>query len=181
MEISYPEILKNQHFLQFAAIFNIAQSAQWRKHHVEFNVRVQLQQLAEKLQKESGWPASKRQDFILQWNTLVANIVSEDPRLQYSEEDMNWFVEILSLDNPEQAKAIFAMLFAVASTRRLWLTTAQVAKLTGEAESTWKNRAAQGKILGVHKEGKTWSFSALALRAYGVDVPANTFRIEEDE
>jgi len=51
-----------------------------------------------------------------------------------------------------------------------WLSPAEVAQITGTAESTWRNRAAAGKIPDAVKVGKQWLLPRAVLRAQGVAV-----------
>ena len=46
-----------------------------------------------------------------------------------------------------------------------FVTPAQAAVLTGEAEITWRKRAAAGKIPGAHKYGKQWVLPRTAIAA----------------
>jgi|Deesub1362A_J573_1020465.scaffolds.fasta_scaffold00751_12 hypothetical protein len=45
----------------------------------------------------------------------------------------------------------------------LWLTTSEAAELTGESESTWRNRCARHDVPGAIKKGKQWLIPAAAV------------------
>lgn len=167
--MSYTEILENKSFNQFAAILAVTMSPGWRMNHPEIkSVRANLERLA-KLSRSFPNP-HPRQDFIDEWWSMLAELVMADVKLlRYSEDDAKWFYSIIYSDD---ARVTISMLFAVASTRQDWFTAEQLGESTPVAASTWRNRAANGEIVGATKAGKTWLFNGLALRAYGINVPS---------
>ena len=169
-DIKYADILRNQHFNQFAALFSVAMSPQWRMKHpsvpsVRETLELRLSKLNRSLSKEA---TAIRNTFVYELVKMLTDIVEADPKLRYSSADLDWLYSTIDADT---ASVTFAMMFAVASTPREYLSAEQVAEITGDAPSTWRARAADRKIAGAFKAGKTWMFPILSLRAYGVSVP----------
>lgn len=181
---SLTTILENPHFNQFAALLSIAMSPKWRMAHPEVpSVRSTIEHRLSRLNRGMLKDATNiKRDFIKEWSTLFMQIVEADPRLHYGVDDYDWFLEVM--DGEESiARTTFSMLFAVASTRRQFYSTEQVASFSDKAASTWRNLAAEGKIPGAFQVGNTnrWFFPELSLRAYGVKVPETSIEIIEEE
>ena len=120
---------------------------------------------------------ASRQEFIGAFTDFITAVVHADPKLFYREEDMQWFTEVME---GNQALVTMSMLFAYASSKDAYLTPVQVAEATKDAESTWRNRAAAGEIIGAFKAGKQWLIPVTSLRAYGVNVEMPEQEIDED-
>lgn len=172
------DILHNNNFCQFAMILSVAMSPKWRRAHPEIpSVRETLEYRLSRLNRGmiQEQLSGIKLDFIKEWTGLFIHIVEADPDLFYTTENMDWFGQVMDGD-PGTARATFSMLFAVASTLRTLYTCEQVAEITGEAASTWRNRCAKGDIVGATKigeNGKVWVIPSLSLQAYGVDVPSD--------
>jgi len=50
------------------------------------------------------------------------------------------------------------------------MTPGEIAAETGTNTSTWRNKAAAGKVPGAIKKGKQWLLPRVVLRGQGVDV-----------
>jgi hypothetical protein len=178
-EIDLSAILRNPHFSQFAALLSVPlRSMRWRQNHPEVPFWTRVQTIS-KLMHDGGIAHKNlRTQFIEEFTTLIVELISADQRLFYRIEDMDWFVHILS---GEYATVTMSMLFAIASSKQTYLTPAQIAKHTDTAESTWRNKAAAGEIIGAFKAGKQWLIPTTSLRAYGVNVEMSGQEIEEEE
>lgn len=167
----------NTHFLRLVALLSVPQAAGWRVAHPAIPpVRNTLNRLM-KLRKSLP-SASIRDDFFGELTSLLQTLVEADEALNYSTEDMDWILESIS---SEDAPLIFSLLFAYASCPVHWYSAEQVSQFTGNAPSTWRNRAAAGEIIGAKIVAKTWLFPESGLAAYGVALPPPmTVEIEEE-
>jgi hypothetical protein len=179
-EKTLTSILNNRHFAQFAAILSVAQSSSWRRSHPDIPVLSSIERMVKLLRGGEGFPPELRREFLAIWSILLSQIVMAGPRLFYTEEDMHWLIDVLD-GEASGAKMILMMLFAYASAKQSYISAEQVAEITGEGASTWRNRASAGKIVGARKIGKTWLFSTTALRAYGIEVSDEIERGEPEE
>jgi hypothetical protein len=176
MSSSLSEIINNPHFLQIASLLNVAQSARWRRAHPEMpNVRETLDRLARFIRGGSAsfnHSDTLKHDFASEFTALLAEIVMQDVKLQYSTQDAQWIFETLFSDG---AAMVFSMLFAMSVSQQHWYSAEEVAAMTSNPTDTagaWKNKAARGEIYAVERAGqRTWMFPALELRARGIPVP----------
>lgn len=176
---SLTEILHDSHFNAFAALFSIAISPKWRMAHPEVpDVRATLDRLARLSRSLLKDATSIRDSFTKEFTLLLVQIVEADSRLHYSTDDLDWLYGVLDGD-ASTSRVTLSMLFAVAVTPRDFLTVEQVAEITGQNVSTWRAKAADGRIIGAFKVGKTWMFPLLSLKAYGVKVDRSSLKIEE--
>ena len=177
-EIKFSDILRNPHFNQFVALISVPyRSMHWRQNHPKVPFWTRIKTIT-KLMHDGGLAHEGiRNQFIGEFSTLIVELVDADPRLFYRIEDMDWFVEALS---GEYATVTMSMLFAMASSKQTYLTPAQIAEATDTAESTWRNKAAAGEIIGAFKAGKQWLIPTTSLRAYGVTVELDGQTIDED-
>src|SRR6266516_1602009 len=174
---SLTEILDNPHFNQFAAILSVTMAPGWRMRHPEVpstrgTIEYRLARLNRGMLKDAE---NIKRDFISEWTDLFTQIVESDSGLRYSIEYMGWFTEGMSGDETT-ARLTFSMLFAVASTRTVWLTLDKIADITGKPESTLRRHANEGKYAGARLAGKTWIVPQLSLKVY-YDMPS-TMNIE---
>ncbi len=177
------DILRNKHFLQIASLLSVAQSPGWRMRHREMkSVRATLDELAKYIHGGSeAFNSSEtlKTQFYSTLTLLLADIVMQDVKLHYDQDDATWIVESLFSN---QAAVTFSMLFAVSVSQQHWYSAEEVATFSGEAAGTWKNRAANNEVYAVERAGlRTWIFPELALRAFGVNVPNEVLKIESEE
>jgi hypothetical protein len=170
---SLSEIINNPHFLQIASLLNVAQSARWRRAHPEMpSVRETLDRMARFIRGGShsfNHSDNLKHQFASEFTALLAEIVMQDVKLQYSTTDAQWIFETLFSDG---AAMVFSMLFAMSVSQQHWYSAEEVAALTNDTAGAWKNRAARGEVYGVERAGqRTWIFPALELRARGIHVP----------
>jgi len=151
--MTYSEILHNKHFRRLAAIIRVPyRSQRWRSAHPDVPFWTLIENLDRVTPLDGSW---NRHLVARAFTDLIVAITRADERLGYSEMDLDWLIDVL--DRPkEEANAILKMLQAYASAPDDLLTIGEVAALTDEAESTWRNRAAAGEIPGAVKKGKTW-------------------------
>lgn len=164
IEQTFSDILRNCHFCQLAALFSVPyNSMYWRQQHPQ----VPFWTLHEEISKALKNIDMARTAFISKFVSVLTTLVEADPKLRYSEEDMQWFTEVMQSDD---AHVTMSMFFAVAASKPSFVTPAQIAAQTGTAESSWRNRAAAGEIIGAVKAGKQWLIPLNTLRAYGHDI-----------
>jgi hypothetical protein len=178
-DINFSDILNNPHFSQFVVLLRVAMSQHWRMRHPEVpsvrsTIGYRLLKLSQSFSKHAP---SIRQDFLSEWTMMFASIVEADPKLYYRTEDVDWFLGVL---DGEYASLTMSMLFAAASSKQSYLTPAQVAEATGDGESSWRKRCADGEIIGAFKAGKQWLIPTTSLRAYGVNVEVRGQEVDEE-
>lgn len=101
-------------------------------------------------------------------NKLLTAIGSADQRLQSSTEDMADYVRLLN----EHGSVVASLYLAYTSATSDYVTPAQVAAFTGDAESTWRNRAARHDIPLAWKAGKQWLLPKdVLLFLYNIEMP----------
>jgi len=162
--MKYRDVLRNKHFNNLAVSIRVPLlSPGWRKRHPHVPL-ISLEKQFSAAVFNDVW---NRGEVLTAFVNLITAIVEADERLSYSKEDMDWFVNVLENDN---AQAILALFCAWYSAPDVFLTPAEVAQKTDTAESTWRNRAAAGKIPGAIKKGKQWLLPKTALRSQGVNV-----------
>jgi hypothetical protein len=150
--VKYSEILRNPHLNNLAAIIRVPfRSEQWRKHHVEVPFWTLLNELNQ-VRTEKAF-ASNRQEFVKRFCAFLVTLTQADPRLFYTDDDLQWFIEVMDSDH---ALVIISLLFAWFSAPDTMLTPAEAAEISDVAESTWRNKAAAGEIPGAFKKGKQW-------------------------
>lgn len=177
-EVNFSDIMRNPHFSQFVAVLSVPyNSMYWRKQHPA----VPFWLLSEELQKavfcKDLWSQYRQRAFNAFVSMLVA-LVEADIRLHYSIEDMDWLSE--TLYGPHGQVAL-SMLLACASSKQAYLTPVQTAKITNEAESTWRNRCADGEVIGARKAGKQWLIPTTTLQAYGYKVEMRGQTAEDED
>lgn len=167
-DIKLGDIVRNPHFAQFAALLSVPQrSLLWRKKHPDVPFWLRMRTMV-KLMHDGGLAHKKLRDqFAEQFTTLIAEVSQADPKLFYRKEDMDWFLSVI---NGQYATLTMSMLFAYSSAKSTYATPAQIAEATSTAESTWRNKAAAGEIIGAVKLGKQWLIPLLSLRAYGINI-----------
>lgn len=164
--MKYSDILKNPHFNNIAAIVRIPfLSATWRDKHIDVPFWTLLDNLNDV--KTAEFFATNRQEFTTQFCQLLVTLTTADPRLAYTEDDLIWFIAVM---DSEHALAIISLLFAWFSAPDTLLTPVEIADATGTAESTWRNKAAAGKIPGAIKKGKQWLLPRSILRSRGLNI-----------
>jgi len=162
--VKYSDILKDPHFNNLAAIIRVPfLSDSWRSSHPEVPFRKLLAEL-DQVKTEQSF-ASNRQEFVRRFCSFLIELTPADPRLSYTENDLQWFIEVM---DSEHAFAVINLLFAWFSAPDTMLTPVEVANISGMAESTWRNRAASGDVPGAIKKGKQWLLPQSVLRAQGV-------------
>lgn len=160
-------ILEDPHFNNLAAIIRVPfLSHSWKKQHASVPFWALIQNLSSVTPGEAGW---NKEQVLAAFTDLLLEITTADTRLSYTPEDVKWFVETLDSDSH---KAVISMLQAWYSAPGQLVTPAEIAEQTGSAESTWRNKAANGELPGSIKKGKQWLIQASVLRSRGFDVKA---------
>lgn len=150
--MKYSHILKNPHFNNIAAIIRVPFLSQsWRDEHNQVPFWTLLDELNDI--KTEPFFNTNRNEFTQCFLSFLVTLTTEDPRLSYTEDDLNWFIETM---DGEHALPVISLLFAWFSAPDTLLTPAEVAAATGTHESTWRNRCARGEIPGAFKKGKQW-------------------------
>jgi len=164
--MKYSDILRNEHFNNLAAIIRVPfWSEAWRKQYNGVPFWSMLNDLNE-IKTEQHF-SQNRAEFVARFCDLISSVTIADSNLDYTEADLAWFIQAM---DDEHALAIASLLLAWASAPDELLTPAEVAEITGTADSTWRNKAAAGEIPGAVKKGKQWLLPRSVLRAQGADV-----------
>jgi len=178
-QIKFADILRDPHFSQFSALLSVPfRSYVWRQQHPEVPFWILWENCTKWLNDVYFAQISSRQEFSKAFQKLLDALIKADPKLFYREEDNQWFIDVMDGD---RALVTMSMLFAYASSKDTYLTPVQVAEATGTAESTWRNKAAAGEIIGAYKAGKQWLISVTSLRAYGINVDTQGVEFDENE
>lgn len=159
------EVLRNEHFNRLAAIIRVPfHSSEWRQEHYECD----FWSLTESL---DGAIEIDAPEYILETLTsLLVAITKADSNLSYSPEDFDWIVEVLE-DGDGDREMVMRLFQAWYAAEDKTVTVKEAAEITGEAASTWRNRANRGEVPGARKMGKTWLLPVSSLRMMGVDIP----------
>lgn len=165
--MKYSEIVRNPHFNNLAAIIRIAFDPGWQRNHAGTPFWVLQDNFLKTI--DPDLPQIDRNEVVYTFTDMLVALVKADDRLFYTEDDLQWFAEVL--DRPAgEAKAILHMMAAWWAAPDTMLTPVEVADKTGTAESTWRNKAAAGDIPGAVKKGKQWLLPLSVLRSRGVAV-----------
>ena len=101
---------------------------------------------------------------------LLTAIGDADPRLRVNADDITGYIRLLD----EHGGALAGIFLGYSSSTTDYVTPAQVAAFTGDAESTWRNRAARHEIPLAWKAGKQWLLPKdVLLFLYGIEMPAD--------
>ena len=101
---------------------------------------------------------------------LLTAIGDADPRLRVNADDIIGYSRVLD----KYGGAIAGVFLGYSSSATDYVTPAQVASFTGDAESTWRNRAARHEIPLAWKAGKQWLLPKdVLLFVYGIEMPAD--------
>jgi hypothetical protein len=154
------QVLKNKHFNRLAAIIRVPfHSSEWRQEHYRVDFWSMIESLDGAIEIDSP-------EYILETLTsLLVAITKADSNLSYSPEDFDWIVEVLEDGDREMVFRLFQAWYAAEDKV---VTSEEAAEITGEAASTWRNRANRGEVPGARKMGKTWLLPVSALRMMGV-------------
>ena len=165
--MNFNDVIKNPHFVALAAILRVPfSSLHWRRKHPQ----VPFWTLNENLSKAIHVDTPLNRDQVVKAiSEILVSVTEADPTLCYTPEDLDWLFSWLDQDDTV-AKAVFSLLMAYYSAEAEFLTPAEAAERTGTAESTWRNKAAAGKIPGAIKKGKQWLLPVSVLRSQGVEV-----------
>lgn len=157
------EVLRNEHFNRLAALIRVPfHSSEWRQEHYEVDFWSMIESLDGAIEIDSP-------EYILETLTsLLVAITKADSSLSYTPEDFDWIVEVLDDGDREMVFRLFQAWYAAEDKV---ITVEEAAEITGEAASTWRNRANRGEVPGARKMGKTWLLPVSSLRMMGVEVP----------
>lgn len=152
--MGYRNILKNEHFRRLAAVIRVPfRSQSWRRDHPDVPVWDLLRRI-DHVTPIDGW-AWDRKAVIKAFTDFLTAVVSADDGLSYTTGDVRWLVETFD-GSPDVYRPTILLLKGYYSAADDMVTTGEAARLSGEAESTWRNRAAAGQVPGAEKKGKTW-------------------------
>jgi hypothetical protein len=164
-EINFLEVTQNEHFQNLAQIirrpFN---SLNWRSNHNNIPFWSMLKEVMSVKSAEYFRKPEGRNEFIGRFTSLLISLAQSDTELSYTTGDMDWFVGVM---NGEFALPIMSMLFAYASAPTDMLTPAEIAEITSTSESSWRNRAAAGELVGAVKRGRQWLIPRAVIKSYG--------------
>lgn len=164
--MNYQDILQNEHFNNLAATIRVAfHSAAWKQNHTHVPFWTLNKAFADAVFIDTEM---NKELVIERFTALITALADADPALcWYTAEDMDWFLQTLDSDH---AKVVLSLFLAWYSAPDTYYTPAEIASITGTAESGWRNKAAAGEIPGAIKKGKQWLIPRTVLRAQGVKV-----------
>jgi hypothetical protein len=178
---SLSSILINPHFVQLAAFLHVPYTDfLWSSRHPKIPAQTLIAQMSKIAFKDGPLTRQNQSDFLSLFADYASQVVMEDTRLTYSSEDARWLVEVLE---SEQAKVTLALLFAVAASREIYLTPAEVAAALGENEVVWRRRAEKKEVPGTIRKSRGWLMPLSGLRAIGLlrDYQPTEAQHERDE
>lgn len=164
--INFTDIIHNEHFNKLAIIINIPfHSQKWRGAHPQ----VPFWTLWEKFNKVTPIDAAfNRTEVIAAFTDLITRVAEADSCLFYSQDDLDWFFEMLD----DREGPVVALFKAWVAAVHDFVTPAQIAAATNTGASTWRNRAAgqstNQPLPGGRKVGKTWLIPLALLQSQGV-------------
>lgn len=98
--------------------------------------------------------------FMGDFKRVLVALNQSDPRIVWPEADMDWLGA--QLDAPH-GPAIMALLLACGNAPDRAISLRDLAALTGEPESAWRERCQRGDVPGAGKDRGGWSVSSEAL------------------
>jgi hypothetical protein len=159
-------ILENAHFSRLADLIRVPMfSSAWRQEYPQVDFWAKINTF-HKL-TAPGLKSIDRAAVLMAFTDLMDSIVQADSRLFHRTSDLDWLIQVLDGD---QAHLILNLLKAWYSAQAEYFTPAELVEITGQAESTWRNKAAAGDIPGTIKKGKQWLIPSWTLRAMGEDI-----------
>jgi len=162
------EIIKDPSFQRVAAMLRFVLTRhEWRQKHPRAAAKVAASE--ENLTKVafSGiWSSELVLSRTLDLINAIQTEIESDVRL--SVDDIHWLIEAIG---GESGRATIAMLLAFSRSIDRWYSPADLARRTGDGESTWRKRAVDDARLMAQKHGKQWLIPASGLRLAGYSVP----------
>lgn len=160
------EILNNRHFCNLVSIIRIPlRSYDWQGENPEVRFSSRIFHLESLMTKKRFEDQSGRNEFTQLFLRLLKDIKLADDRLRYTNEDIQWFVQIME---QEHALVTMSMLLASAHAEDQYMSPPEIAAQTGTSESNWRNKAAAGDFPGAYKQGRVWLIPYSVLRSRGI-------------
>lgn len=178
----FMDILENRSFQALCIPIRVAFHAHgWQTQHPSVPIWT-LEDALAKLTKIYGTqddPETQRA-YLEALMKLLTKIGAADSRLRVQAEDVTEYIRLLNT----YGSVVAALFLAYSISPSDFVTPAQVAAHTGDAESTWRNRAARHEIPGARKAGKQWLLPKDVLEVrYGIQMPSvlRTLSPEQEE
>lgn len=154
--VAFSAIVRHPSFRRFAALLRLAmRPSPWRSRHLS---HAPLDSYVRNL-RETPLPREKAQ-FVTNLTHILAALTRADPRLAWTEADMDWLVAQIDADH---GPTVMALLLACGSAPDRAVSLKDLAELTGEPESTWRERCQRGDVPGASKHRWVWFVSSEAL------------------
>ena len=167
----FMDILDNQSFQALCIPIRVAFHAHnWQAQHAGVPVWTLEDQLA-RLTQIYGVQANQvtQRAYLDALMKMLKKIGDADGRLRVQSEDVTEYIRLLNT----YGSVVASMFLAYSISPSDFVTPAQVAEFTGDAESTWRNRAARHEIPGARKAGKQWLLPKDVLEVrYGIQMPS---------
>lgn len=168
--MKFMDILENRSFRALCIPIRVAFcSSHWRDQHpgVPFwTLEDGLAKITKIYNTQSD--AATQRAYLEALNKLLTAISKADQRLLVQADDVAEYTRLLN----EYGSVVAGMFLGYSAAMHTFVTPAQVASFTGDAESTWRNRAARHEIPGARKAGKQWLLPKDVLDiSYGVSMP----------
>jgi len=176
----FMDILENKSFLALCLPIRVAFHAHnWMEQHPTVPVWT-LENRLEKLTKIYGTQddSETQRAYLDALMKMLTKIGEADNRLRVQAEDVTEYIRLLNT----YGSVVAFMFLAYSISPSDFVTPAQVAELTGDAESTWRNRAARHEIPGARKAGKQWLLPKDVLEVrYGVEIPSSLRQMSPEQ
>lgn len=156
MHVAFSDIVRHPSFRRFAALLRLAMHpSPWRSRHLS---HAPLNSYVRNL-RETPLPHEKSR-FVTNLTHILTALTSADPRLAWTEADMDWLVAQIDADH---GPTVMALLLACGSAPDRGVSLKDLAEATGEPESTWRERCQRGDVPGASRDHWVWSVSSEAL------------------
>lgn len=156
--VSFSNIIRHPSFRRLAAMLRLAmRPSPWRDRrlsHVHDRVHERVRNML-----KAPLPREKTR-FTGDLTSVLVALKQSDPRIVWFEADMDWLVAQL---DAEHGPATMALLLACGSAPDHAISLRELAALTGDPESTWRDRCQRGDVPGASKDRGVWSVSSEAL------------------
>lgn len=154
--ILFSDIVRHPSFQRFAALLRLAmRPSSWRYRRLS---HAPLHSYVRNL-RDMPLPHEKTK-FMEAFTHLLVALNQADQRLTWTEADMDWLVAQLDADH---GPVVMALLLAFGSAPDRAVMLHELAALTGEPESTWRERCQRGDVPGADRNRRFWSVSSEAL------------------
>lgn len=156
----YNEIIEDEAFRRFVTLIRICDRPEWRHKHQPNQFGFYYNQLVNRVRASANTG-----QLLDSFTNMMQSAIEADIALSpiYTEDVVLWFARLLDAKQAER-KMVLSVAFAMASCEDKFITPVEASELTGNAESHWRNKCAQGHVPGAKKFGKQWLIPSEVIR-----------------